>query len=187
MVFPTPPDDALLSDCRSGDREAFGVFYVRHRESVLGYLARRVPEPEIAADLMAETFANALVAVLDSRRPLPQAPANWIHTIARNLLIDSFRRGQVDDAARRRLGLQPLLLDDDDIERITETAAAAGAINEAAASLESSEWALLEARVIGEQSYSDLAARLRCSEAVVRKRVSRAKAHLRTALGGNSV
>jgi hypothetical protein len=50
-----------------------------------------------------------------------------------------------------------------------------------------SEWEILRARVLDEEPYPDIAGRLRCSEAVVRKRVSRAKAHVRTALGGNGV
>ena len=52
-------DDELLS---SDDPEAFGVFYDRHVKSLLGYFARRTREPEVAADLTAETFASALVA-----------------------------------------------------------------------------------------------------------------------------
>jgi hypothetical protein len=41
--------------------EPFDAFYVRYREPVLGFFARRVGKPEVAADLMAETFARALV------------------------------------------------------------------------------------------------------------------------------
>ena len=52
-------DDELLS---SDDPEAFGVFYDRHVRALLGYFARRTRDPEVAADLTAETFASALVA-----------------------------------------------------------------------------------------------------------------------------
>src|SRR5215210_3862520 len=52
-------DDELLS---SDDPEAFGLFYDRHVKSLLGYFARRTHDPEVAADLTAETFAAALVA-----------------------------------------------------------------------------------------------------------------------------
>jgi hypothetical protein len=36
-------------------------------------------------------------------------------TVARNKLVDSVRRGQVEQAARERLALEPLTLDDDDL------------------------------------------------------------------------
>jgi RNA polymerase sigma-70 factor (ECF subfamily) len=42
----------------------------------------------------------------------------------------------------------------------------------------------LQARVLDEREYDDIARELRCSEAVVRKRASRALKTLRTAIGG---
>ena len=42
----------------------------------------------------------------------------------------------------------------------------------------------IEARVIGERNYTDIAGELHCSEAVVRKRVSRGLRALRTRLAG---
>ncbi len=186
MVFsPNAADAALLSACRAGDRDAFGVFYARHREAILGYLARRVADREIAADLMAETFASALVAILDRAQQVPQTPVAWLFTIARNLLVDSLRRGTVDAAARHRLGLEPLVLDDDDLERIAEIATGTDVLHHARTSMPKHEWELLCARVLDEEPYADIARRLECSEAIVRKRVSRAKAHLRATLGAH--
>lgn len=180
-------DSDLLTRTRAGERHGFGTFYVRHREGVLMYLACQVRVPEVAADLMAETFARALVATLDGNRPLPDAPKAWLYGIARNLLIDALRRGKVDATARQRLGLEPLTLDDDDVERIEEIADAAQAVEAAADQLREAEWELLRARAIDDVPYGELAARLKCSEAVARKRVSRAMAHLRTAIGVDDV
>ena len=101
------------------------------------------------------------------------------------LLIDSLRRGSVDARARQRLGLEPLALYDSDLERIAEIAAAADALDGVLAGLPEAERALLRARVIDEEPYAELATRLRCSEAVVRKRLSRTIAHLKTAVGAN--
>lgn len=187
MTLHEPSDSDLLSASRAGDRDAFGHFYVRNREVLLRYLARRVSEPEVAADLMAETFASALVAVRDQSRALPQTPLAWLFTIARNLLVDSARRGRVEVEARRRLGLEPLTLDDRDLQRITEIAAIGDELTELAAAIPAAEWDAFRAHVLDDESYRDLAFRLRCSQAVVRKRVSRAKARLRTALGASNV
>jgi RNA polymerase sigma-70 factor (ECF subfamily) len=180
-------DRELLLACRSGDRGAYDAFYRRHRTAILAYLGKRTPSPEAAADLMAETFAQALADVLRSDASLPVVPAAWLFTIARNLLVDSLRRGSVDCAARRRLALEPLVLDDEDLARVAEIAAGADEFRDLAAVLSAPDWELLRARLVDEIPYPDLAAGLKCSEAVVRKRVSRAKAHLRAARDASRV
>ena len=54
-----PTDEELLA---SHDTEAFGMFYDRHARTLLGYFQRRTGDPQVAADLTAETFASAIVA-----------------------------------------------------------------------------------------------------------------------------
>jgi DNA-directed RNA polymerase specialized sigma24 family protein len=52
--------DAQLLASTDSDPEAFARFYERHEVLVVGYLMRRVRDPETAADLTAEVFAAAL-------------------------------------------------------------------------------------------------------------------------------
>jgi RNA polymerase sigma factor (sigma-70 family) len=169
----------LPRDTRAGDGEAFAEFYRRRRGLLLAYLRPRVPDTEAAADLLAETFAAALLAIRDGGRALPDQPAAWIMTIARNKLIDSVRRGRVEQAARERLALAPLEIDDHDIAQIEELAAGTDVTATLAQLLPSDQFAALKARVLDELDYTEIAGRLRCSEAVVRKRVSRALGTLR--------
>ena len=158
---------------------SFDELYIRYREPVLSYFARRVGEPDVAADLMAETFARALVHY----RTNPSGePVAWLLVIARNLLIDSSRRGQVEESARRKLHMEPLVLDDADLQRIEEIAEAADLAETVRATLSATEYQALHGRVVDEESYAELALRMRCSEAVARKRVSRAIAHMRTVI-----
>jgi DNA-directed RNA polymerase specialized sigma24 family protein len=42
--------------------EAFGVLFERHAEDLLRYFARRTLDPEAAAELTAETFAQAFAS-----------------------------------------------------------------------------------------------------------------------------
>src|ERR687895_1627863 len=93
-------DDALLRQTRE-DPEAFGVFYRRHVDAVLAFFRIRTGDPELAADLMAETFAAALLAA-PRFKPRREPAAAWLFTIGRRKLIDSWRRGKVEDAARRK-------------------------------------------------------------------------------------
>ncbi|MGI8572625.1 MAG: RNA polymerase sigma factor [Solirubrobacteraceae bacterium] len=175
-------DQELLAQARAGRAESFEVVYRRHHVVVLAFLARRAGHPELAADLMAETFAALLVLVRDRSRRLPPVPIAWLLVTARNLLFDTYRRGEVDSAARRRLAMRPVLLEDRDLERIEEISAETDLLAELAAVLEPDQFEALKARVLDERDYSDIAEELRCSESVVRKRVSRALGLLRRSM-----
>jgi len=175
-------DVGLLEATRAGDSQAYGAFFRRHRAVVLAFLARRTRDPEVAADLLAETFAAALVTVLDGERELPDQPLAWLMTVARNKLIDSVRRGRVEQAARERLALEPLTLDDEAIQRIEQLIDATDVAARLAEQLPQEQLEALRSRILDEQDYAEIARNLRCSEAVVRKRVSRALQTLRGAM-----
>jgi RNA polymerase sigma factor (sigma-70 family) len=157
---------------------AFGAFYRRHEDRMLSYFLARVGDPEVAADLTAETFAAAL-ASSDRFRPRKQPAGAWLFGIARNTLAMSRRRGRVEGRARRRLGMAPLVLTDELVERIGELDHRA---LELVDDLPPDQQAAVRARVIDERDYAEIAKAMRCSEAVVRKRVSRALGTLRAQL-----
>jgi RNA polymerase sigma factor (sigma-70 family) len=182
----TKTDRQLLEEARGGHGEVFEVVYQRHHAVVLAFLARRVQQPELAADLLAETFASLLALVRDPQRAVPPIPVAWLLVTARNLLIDSRRRGTVDDRARRRLAMRPVVLDDRDLERVEEISAETDLMRELALRLEPDQLQALQARVLDEREYAEIAAQLKCSESVVRKRVSRALGVLRRAMEGTS-
>jgi RNA polymerase sigma factor (sigma-70 family) len=181
----TKTDRQLLEEARGGHGEVFEIVYRRHHAVVLAFLARRVQQPELAADLLAETFASLLALVRDPQRAVPPIPIAWLLVTARNLLTDSHRRGTVDDRARRRLAMQPLVLDDRDLERVAEISAETDLLRELALLLDPDQLQALRARVLDERDYAEIAAQLKCSESVVRKRVSRALGVLRSVMEGN--
>ncbi len=167
-------DDELLA--RSArDPEAFGAFYARHERLVLGYFMRRTRDPELSADLAAETFAAALLGAKRFRGGGVPASA-WLVGIARNTLSQSLRRARVADKARRRLGMEPVMLDDALLERIDGMGTD---VETLLARLTPEQSAAVRARVLEEQDYAVIASRVRCSESVVRQRVSRGLATLR--------
>jgi RNA polymerase sigma-70 factor (ECF subfamily) len=169
-------DDELLARARR-DPAAFGTFYERHERLVIGYFMRRARDPELAADLAAETFAAALVAA--RRYRAGEAPASaWLIGIARNTLSVSLRRARVENRARRRLGMEPIPLDDDLLERI-ERIGGDTRVEALLSQLTPDQSDAIRARVLGEEDYAVIATRLRCSESVVRQRVSRGLATLR--------
>ena len=174
-------DDELLRQTPD-DPEAFGFFYRRHVDAVLAFFRVRTGDPELAADLMAETFAAAMLAA-PRFKPRREPAVAWLFTIARRKLIDSWRRGRVEEAARRKLGLEPIELDDDDLARIdalVDQQRDANPLTELMHQLPSDQREALRLRVLDERDYEDIARELRCSEAVVRQRVSRATRALRS-------
>jgi RNA polymerase sigma-70 factor (ECF subfamily) len=157
---------------RSGRADDFGLFYERHVSAVTSYVSRRCPgQPELAFDLVAETFARALIHRTRYEERTGPAVA-WLFAIAKNLIIDASRRGKVADATRRRLEQEPIVLTDDDI---SEVEVRGGVDLEAAlASLPGDQRDLVLRRVLNEEPYPALASSVGCSEQVVRKRISRA-------------
>ena len=138
-------------------------------------------QPEVIFDLVAETFARALEhrAQYDEAR----GPAiGWLIGIARNLILDAVRRGQVEAASRIRLGMEPVELEDEQLELIAERGVDRSAGGARVAARRPARRVLR--RVVLDEDYTTLAADLRCSEQVARKRVSRGLAALRTSLGG---
>jgi RNA polymerase sigma-70 factor (ECF subfamily) len=176
-------DHELLRAARRGEAECYGTFFRRHHAVVLAFLARRVDEPEVAADLLAETFAALLTVVRDPRRDLPASPVGWLLVTARNLLIDRHRHGIVAQAARWRLELAEVALDDGDIESIVEAGRDEELIERIYELLPVEQADAVTARVIDELDYELIAGRAHTSQAVIRKRVSRALATLRAVMG----
>jgi RNA polymerase sigma factor (sigma-70 family) len=171
-------DDELLARAARGDDDAFAAFYTRHLDPVVAYLRRRLPAPELAFDLAAETFA--VIALQPGEFRGDGSATAWLYGIARNLLRESLRRGRIEAGARRRLGVEPISLDDADIEAVEERAAVGGpALVAALEKLPEPTRRALVARVVEERGYPDIAAELECSEHVVRPRVHRGLARMR--------
>jgi RNA polymerase sigma factor (sigma-70 family) len=171
--------DAELLSLTREDPEAFGVFYDRFEAAVLSFFWRATRRADLAADLAGETFAQALASAgrFDPRRGSARA---WLLGIARHELADVWERGRVEDRARRRLGVEPLALSDEMLERI-ETLADRGAL-ELLAGLPDDQRQAVQGRVLDERDYRELARTLKCSESVVRQRVSRGLRSLRERL-----
>ena len=179
-------DDDLLAATRS-EPEAFAVFYRRHVGPLLAYFARRTRDAELAADLTAETFAAAL-----ARRasPPPGARAGGGVAVRHRSPPALTRRpskGAVEDRARRRLGMGPITLTDEALERVEALAvadASAAILREGLAALPADQREAVLARVLDEDEYADIATRAETSESVIRKRVSRGLTGLRQRLEG---
>jgi RNA polymerase sigma factor (sigma-70 family) len=175
-------DEELLRRHGAGDPDAFVSYYRRNLSAMLSFFLRRTRDAELAADLTAEVFAAALLAA--PRFQPRKTPARaWLYGIAAHKLSDSRRRGRVEDRARRRLALEPLIVDDVDLERVEELAGrgdATAVLENAIKGLPPEQGDAVLARVVQERPYADIAAEMRCSEMLVRQRVGRGLKSLRS-------
>ncbi len=172
-------DEALVAAAAGRDEAAFRMLYRRYLPVVLRWCLRETGNREVAADLAAEVFAASLISAR-RYRPDKGSVLAWLLGIARNKLLESRRRKRVEDSARRRLRLEPVLLTDADLERVEELASLDEEILALARGLPAPLHQALAARVVQERSYEEIAAELCCSQSVVRQRVSRALKSLRS-------
>lgn len=81
----------LASQASCLDVAAFGDLYRLYSSDVLRYMRSRVPRSQEAEDLANTVFEKAFAA-MDRYEPSPAQFSTWLYTIARNLVIDYYRR-----------------------------------------------------------------------------------------------
>ncbi len=178
-------DEQLLLAARS-ERAAFVAFYRRHAEDTKRWLERHAArEPETVQDLLAETFAQALVSLPRFRPRGPGSAASWLHGIARNQQRHFHRRRRVAEDARRRLGMAVGPTPDEwgEHEERLLSEQLRPMLEAALAALPADQRAAVVLRVVREQDYADVARSLGCSEQAARARVSRGLRALKAGIG----
>lgn len=150
--------------------------YRAEARRMTGFLVRRTHDPEVAVDLVAETFASALEDRAQFRGGDDAAAIAWLYAIARNLLNGWYRRGEVEQRAVARLGIQRPELGEAEYERLVEL----GGLAEVRARLVAGLGVLPEdqrravlLRVVEECSYTEASRVLGVTQQVARARVSR--------------
>jgi RNA polymerase sigma factor (sigma-70 family) len=166
------------------------ALYARHRDALLGFLVRRTADGEVALDLWAETFAQALAGRHRYRGSTDEEAAAWLFGIARNQLAHYYRRGTTEQRALRRLQLERPPVDEAlvaEIERRAGMDAMRRELTAALATLSEPVRSAVQLRVVDELPYVDLAARLRISEQAARARVSRGLTALADVLDAHAI
>jgi RNA polymerase sigma-70 factor (ECF subfamily) len=87
---PQNDDRLLLLQVSKGNETAFAELYNLHWNKVYSIALLYLKSPDAAMDIVQETFLK----VWTKREDLPELESfsAWLHTMARNLVIDSFRK-----------------------------------------------------------------------------------------------
>jgi RNA polymerase sigma factor (sigma-70 family) len=172
-------DEVLLADA-GRDPEAFGRFYRRHAAAVLAYLAYRARNADDAVELTAETFAAAFEAS-GRYRPGPVPARGWLFGIANHKLVDLRRRARREERALRRLGIDRIAIDDEQLERVeqlVDAQRAGPALELYVEGLPPRQREAVLARILEGRDYAEIAVASGSSHVAARKLVSRGLARL---------
>jgi RNA polymerase sigma-70 factor (ECF subfamily) len=163
-VWPTiETDDAALVEAAKSDPCAFGDLYERYYLRIYRYIFHRVGNTTDAEDVTAQVFMKALEA-LPSYRTNRNGFGPWIFRIARNAVVDHYRR------QRKQQSLDWFEHESGNVDPVADVLG-----NEQRQELH----ALMEhlspdqrdvvlMRYAGDMSYADIAATLKKNEAAIR-------------------
>jgi RNA polymerase sigma-70 factor (ECF subfamily) len=158
------------------DANDISELYRSHARDLLVFFTRRVYDPEVALDLVAETFAAAFAVRGQFRGSEHDQAIAWIYGIAHNQLGRYFRRGAVERRALAKLGVEVPAMSEDEYDRIIELTGLdqlRGRVAAALGDLPLDQRRAIELRIVEERSYGEVAGEMGISEQVARARVSR--------------
>lgn len=156
--------------------EEFDTFYREHLPFLSRYLARRIDDPFLIADLTADVFLRVIRSA-DSYHPELGPPRAWLTGIARNVVADHRQSRAREHAAARRLHGRRLL-DEDSTERIVQRIAAesdARALLASIADLPAALRSVVELVAVDGLAVAEAAAVLNISAGAARVRYHRAR------------
>ncbi|GAA2613388.1 RNA polymerase sigma factor [Actinomadura fulvescens] len=162
------------------DRVAFAAFYSEHLQLVQRFIARRVDDPHLVADLTADVF----LAVIDSAhtyRADQGDPVRWLYGVARNVVAGEFRRRARGRRATSRI-VGRALVDADDIavlEERLDAEAQARRLYHAMSELPDAERAVLELVALEHLTVQEAAKVLGVRSGAARMRLLRARRRMR--------
>jgi RNA polymerase sigma-70 factor (ECF subfamily) len=83
-------DQALIRDYQRGDPKAFDVLYMRHKDKLFNFLYRSCQDRHAVEDIAHDTWV-AVIRSIARFRPDSRF-TTWLYTIARNKLVDHWRK-----------------------------------------------------------------------------------------------
>ncbi len=173
-------DQDWVRRAQRGDADAVGHLYDAHHQALFRYVWSRLGERALAEDITGEVFMRMLSAL--PRYRVSAAPFRaWLYQIARNLLIDHYRRTgdhvalplqQVDLVGSAAVDMTTLVEEQLTLERV----------HQALARLDATQREVVTLRFLSGLSLQEAAALLGKSEMAVKALQHRGLAALRQAL-----
>jgi len=164
--------EKLIARAVAGDASAFGKLYDSYVDRIYAYVRSRITSPHDAEDVTETVFLKAWEAISSyDDRGLPFTA--WLFRIARNAIVDSYRRAGrapqlVDVSAAETLPAADCV--DDVVLGVVETAR----LRDALATLTDEQAAVVAMRFIWDMSLKDVAVALEKTEGAIKAMQHRA-------------
>jgi RNA polymerase sigma factor (sigma-70 family) len=162
--------------------------YDLHARELVGFFARRSGDPELAVDLVAETFVSAFEQRRKCRGQTGREEGAWLFAIAANKLTDYYRHEAAERRSRERLMGELRTLHPHEswtIKELAESGPEDQRLHAAFAGLSDEQREAVTLRVIDERPYGEVSRELGIAEPAARARVSRGLRTLRRAIAGD--
>lgn len=168
-------DDEELVQRAQEDSELFGELYSRYATEIARFVRSRVSDAMLAEDITSKVFTKAMVALPRYSNGPFRA---WLYRIARNTIIDEYRRQRpttsIEDVVIRDIAPQP--------DELVASADAAARLHAALETLKPQHREIVRLRLHG-LSISEIADRMQMSENAVKSAQRRAFIALRSTPG----
>jgi RNA polymerase sigma factor (sigma-70 family) len=175
---PSPPESrAARQSAGTGAAAEFERLYRANVDAVTAYFARRTADPQLVADLTADTFV-AVISGFGSFDPLKGSARAWVFGIARHVFAAHCQsHSQQREQLRRLAGRRDL--DPDHVEELLDRIRAGRGLLTGLAALPEADRAVIELVDIVGLRPKDAAAALGLPPGTARMRLMRARARLR--------
>lgn len=162
-------DKELMLRYQNGDHLAFEALYLRHKDKVYTYLAKRLHDPEQLDDLFQKVFVKFHKARHKYEAKYDVLP--WLYTITKNEFLDFLKKSKVHTTEFEEQLHTPVSPQDSaNVFQIDL---------ESESSLSEKEKSALKAKYLKEEDYQEISRLLNTSQSNARKLVSRAIQKLR--------
>lgn len=165
-------DGALLGAIAGGSQEAFRSYYERHAGRLLGYVLRVTKDRALAEDVVQDVFTSVWQKASSYRAEQGSALA-WMYMIARNKLVDRWRRRPPGGPSEEEQPLRALVQADPELSLSLERALDG---------LRPEQRQAVELAVLGGYTHEEAAVALAVPLGTFKSRVRMALLHLRALL-----
>ncbi|MFA9428847.1 RNA polymerase sigma factor [Egicoccus sp. AB-alg2] len=160
-----------------GDEDAFRQVFETHRHALHGFLLGRTSDPEMARDLLQETFLR-LWHRFDEVGDLEEDRLRgWLITVARNLVVDGYRAAATRRATVTALGRQPAPAAEDLADRASRRDEVAR-VHQAIATLPDEQRQILTMATVGSMTSQQIGEALDLPAGTVRYKLHQARERL---------
>lgn len=169
----------LIIQAKSGDTEAFGVVYNKYLTPIYRYIYLRVRDKDLADDLTQDVFIKVFNS-LGTFTIRNGSPLSYFYTVARNVLIDNYRKKK--NVLISEEELEGRMVDEDTPEKQSILKDTVNTLSKALETLSENESEAITLKFIENYSNKEIGEIMGKSEEAVRQLQSRGMKALRITL-----